>query len=137
MSNDRKNAPKGAWAADAPSSLLSTAQIRWTHSAPVQQLSQDLGPTPLSLVALFVTPMADFADIVAEAQRCFPDSDVVACTTAGEIGDSGYEEGLIVAIGFPQDSFATKPLLVEDIQTFNAQPINCLLYTSPSPRDRG
>ena len=107
----------------AHSGILCTAQAPWTNTSPARQLQIDLGPTPFSLVAIFVTPQADFAGVVAEAERCFPDIDVVACTTAGEIGSGGYDEGLIVAIGFPEAGFSTKPMLIEDIQKLHAQPV--------------
>lgn len=120
-------APQKAWAdigARSQSGILCTAQTAWSNTSPVRELAQDLGPAPFSLVALFVTPMADFADIAAEAQECFPDADVVACTTAGEITSSGYDEGQIVAIGFPESGFATTSLMIKNIQSFQAQPVN-------------
>lgn len=103
--------------------ILRTAQVPWTNTAPARHLKSELGSTPFSLVALFVTPNADFAKVVAEAEQCFPDTDVVACTTAGEIGNSGYDDGLIVAIGFPDTGFSTTPVLIEDIQQLHAQPV--------------
>ncbi|WP_254702684.1 FIST N-terminal domain-containing protein [Sulfitobacter sp. THAF37] len=70
---------------------------------------------------LFVSPHADFAAVVAEAETFYPDTDVVACTTAGELGANGYEENLIVGIGFPSDGFVTTSLLIEDIQELDVQ----------------
>jgi hypothetical protein len=107
----------------AHAEILCTAEVPWTNTSPVKQLIADLGSTPFSLVTLFVTPLADFASVVAEAERCFPDTDVVACTTAGEIGSNGYDEGLIVAIGFPKSGFFPSTLLIENIHNLNAQPV--------------
>ncbi|RLJ58903.1 hypothetical protein BCF46_1041 [Litoreibacter meonggei] len=107
----------------ARSGILCTAQVPWTNTSPATQIKKDLGTMPFSVVALFITPRADFAGVVAEAERCFPDTDVLACTTAGEIGSTGYDEGLIVAIGFPKAGFCTKSLLIEGIQDLNAQPV--------------
>lgn len=106
----------------AHSSILCTAQVPWTNTSPATQIKKDLGATQFSLVALFVTPHANFGDVIAEAEKCFPDTDVVACTTAGEIGSAGYDEGLIVAIGFPKSGFSTTSLLIEGIHDLHAQP---------------
>lgn len=88
-------------------SLLCKAQVRWTATKPVSQLREKIGDTPLCLLVLFVTPFADFAAIITQASQVFPDIDIVACTTAGEIGTDGYDEGLIVATGFPASDFAS------------------------------
>lgn len=52
-----------------------------------------------------------------------PETDVIACTTAGEISDQGYDEGKIIAIGFPADGFATASLLIENIDELTPQPL--------------
>lgn len=103
--------------------ILRTAQVSWANTSPVAQLKKDLGDTPLELLSLFVTPRADFTAVVAEASKLFPGIDVLACTTAGEIGGAGYEEGVIVAIGFPSSGFATHSLLIENVNDFNQQPV--------------
>jgi len=94
--------------ASAPQdSLLRKAQVRCSTTAPVAALHAQLGDSALCLLVLFVTPLTDFDAVVAEAEQLYPDTDVVACTTAGEIGTAGYDEGLIVAVGFPADDFAS------------------------------
>ena len=99
-------------------SLLCKAEVRCSTTAPVNALRATLGDVPLSMLALFVSPQAPFADVVAEAERLYPDIDVIACTTAGEIGEMGYDSGLIVAVGFPQGDFASTSLIFEDITNF-------------------
>lgn len=103
------------------SGILRTGQVRATTTAPIRALASELGPGPFSLIMLFVTPYADFAAVVAEAETFYPDSDVVACTTAGELGANGYEENQIVGIGFPAECFVTTSLLIQDIQSLDAQ----------------
>lgn len=71
---------------------------------------------------LFVTPYADFAAVVAEAETFYPDSDVVACTTAGELGANGYEENQIVGIGFPAECFVTTSLLIQTSSRWMRRP---------------
>ena len=99
-------------------SLLCKAEVRCSTTAPVSALRATLGDVPLSMLALFVSPQAPFAEVVAEAERLYPDIDVIACTTAGEIGEMGYDSGLIVAVGFPQRDFASTSLIFEDISNF-------------------
>ncbi|WP_299707357.1 FIST N-terminal domain-containing protein [uncultured Tateyamaria sp.] len=101
--------------------ILRTGEVRASTTSPVKHLKRKLGDGPLALVALFVTPLVDFQGVVAEAAALFPNTDVLACTTAGEIGATGYEEGLVVAIGFPSDGFVTKSIMIEDINALDTQ----------------
>lgn len=103
------------------SGILRTAQVRATTTAPVRMLASELRSGPFSLIMLFVTSHADFAAVIAEAETYYPGTDVVACTTAGELGANGYEENLIVGIGFPSDCFVTSSLLIEDIHALDTQ----------------
>ncbi|MEE3316333.1 MAG: FIST N-terminal domain-containing protein [Pseudomonadota bacterium] len=70
---------------------------------------------------MFISPQADFDALTAEAARRFAPATVLACTTAGEIGNAGYEEDQIIAIGFPRDRFATAALLVAPLDDLNHQ----------------
>lgn len=101
--------------------ILCTGEVRASTTSPVEQLKRELGDGPFALVALFVTPMVNFHEVVAEAAVHYPDTDVLACTTAGEIGATGYEEGLVVGIGFPSDGFVTKSIMIEDIHALDIQ----------------
>ncbi len=101
-------------------SLLCRAQVRCSTTAPVADLRAQLGPAPLDLLILFVTAQAGFAEVVAEAEAFYPDTDVIACTTAGEIGAAGYEDGQIVAVGFPKSDFAATALAISDLERFDA-----------------
>lgn len=94
---------------------LLSGEVTVDTAQPVAALSAQIAQVPLDLVHLFVSPKADFAAILAEADTIFPDTDVIACTTAGEIGSKGYAEDTILAIGYPVQHFATTSLLVEDL----------------------
>jgi len=107
----------------AKAPIVLTSQVPWSDTSPMNQIKQDFGSEPLSFVALFVSPRADFEEVVAEAHRLFPDTDVAACTTAGEISKLGYDEGKIIAVGFPTAGFATTSLLIEDIHDLNPLPL--------------
>ncbi|PTX54680.1 hypothetical protein C8N43_3498 [Litoreibacter ponti] len=112
-----------AVASSMHSGILRTTRVSWSHTSPVSEIKAQIGAEDLCLVALFVSPKADFAGVVAEAEAHFPDTDVIACTTAGEITQSGYDEGQIVAIGFPSTGFATTSLLIEEIDNLKPQPL--------------
>lgn len=115
--------PEVAGAKSTPSSTLCRGQVPHEVPNPVARLRKQIAHQPLALVALFVTTDADFAKITREAQEQFPDTDVIACTTAGEIGQSGFEEGMIIAIGFPSAHYASKSILIEDLQGESSQAV--------------
>ena len=100
---------------------LFRAQVCYLHEHPIQALKAQFPLGDLAFVALFVSPKADFAALVAEAEHHFSDTDVVACTTAGEIGDKGYANDLIIGVGFPAAHFASKSVLIESLPSQNFQ----------------
>jgi len=70
---------------------------------------------PLSAVFLFISPTFDFGNVVTAVRKLAPDTQVAACTTAGEITTAGYTENSIVAIGFPASLFDISPIIVENL----------------------
>ena len=76
---------------------------------------------PMALIAVFVSPDADFRAVIREFSDLLPSIPIIGCTTAGEISASGYDEGCIVAVGFPSRLFATKILFIEDLHDIDAQ----------------
>jgi hypothetical protein len=106
-----------------PLEILRTSCVSWANTSPIAQIKHEFGDEPLSLLALFVSPMANFGSVVREAEIHYPETDVIACTTAGEISDKGYDEGQIIAVGFPAKGFATASLLIEDIDQLTPQPL--------------
>lgn len=100
---------------------LHVAQVDCTADDPVAHLAMALGRYEFAQVCLFVSPEADFDAIIASAAETFGSAQVLACTTAGEIGQHGYEEGQIIAIGFPNDLFAVAPLLVAPLTDLDHQ----------------
>jgi len=84
------------------------------------QLARALGPGPFATVMLFVSPEADLDRLAASLPAAFGETPVIGCTTAGEIGASGYVEGEIVALAFPAGAFATDSLTI-DLSRIDAQ----------------
>ena len=71
--------------------ILRTAQASATDPDPVGTLAPRLGAGPYALICLFVSPAADFGRVVRGMAAAFPRAKIIACTTAGELGPSGYE----------------------------------------------
>ena len=97
------------------SHVLSRAQVSIDCDDPVAQLREKLGDTPLSLLTVFVSPGVDFAVVTERLNAEFPTTDIVACTTAGEIGATGYVEGTILGLGYPAAHFDSISILIEDL----------------------
>ncbi|MBU2962351.1 FIST C-terminal domain-containing protein [Citreicella sp. C3M06] len=98
---------------------LRVAQVHWNDADPIGKLTRKLGPGPFELVCLFVSPRADFHALNGAAKGAFGRADVFACTTAGEIGATGYEEGQIIAIGFPSTLFSVDALVIDGLDAIN------------------
>lgn len=109
--------------AGAGQHVLRQAQVPAHCTDPVARLREKLGDAPLTLLTVFVTPEADFEGITAQLCAAFPQTDVVACTTAGEIGAAGYETGMIVGIGYPAAHFDSVSILIEELGDHNAQAV--------------
>lgn len=90
----------------------------------VSELSAQLGDRPFALIALFVSPQADFAEVMRTAARHWPDVPLTGCTTAGEISQhQGYTEGGIVAIAFPAERFGAELLRFDGIPALEDQAV--------------
>jgi len=107
-----------------PHPIVLTGEVSATNTSPIAQIKHDFGTQDLSLLTLFISPLADFKSVVEEARRHYPDTDVVGCTTAGEISASGYDESKIIAVGFPSAGFATTSLMINDVHKLNPQSLN-------------
>lgn len=103
----------------AAPAVVRTSTVRCDLPDAVTRLAAAIGPEPMALVALFVSPKADFRALVAEAAAAFPGAQVVACTTAGEIGSRGYLEGEIAAVGLPRGNFCVETVLVPDLSALD------------------
>lgn len=106
---------------DTTSDTLKRAFASATSPDALAQLRDGLGATQFALIVLFISPEADFRKTVAEAKQIFAPAPVLACSTAGEITDTGYSDGQIVAIGLPADRFATEIMVIQDLDGIEGQ----------------
>lgn len=105
--------------AGPPQDYIARAAAPWDADDVTGALAAGLGPGPFALVMLFVSPRADVARIAAEAAARLPAAHVTGCTTAGEICDAGYAEGMVLALGFPARHFAAELLALTDLDRFS------------------
>ncbi|WP_089270595.1 FIST N-terminal domain-containing protein [Puniceibacterium sediminis] len=102
---------------------LRVAQVSADHPAPLDAICAQLTAEPLELILLFVSPEADFRAVTRQARGRFGNADVLACTTAGELGRLGYEEGQIIAVGFPAALFSARTYAISDLHALNEQAV--------------
>lgn len=94
-------------------SLMRSAHVASDAPDAVPQLFRDLGDD-LALAILFVSPRADFSAVMDEANLLFAGTQVLGCTTAGEIA-GGYVEDGIVGIGLPRSHFEASVITIENL----------------------
>lgn len=99
------------------------AQVRCDDLEIADQIARQLGPGPFELVCLFVSPEADFDALVYATSDLFGGADVVGCTTAGEIGEAGYEEDQIIAVAFRKGHFKTISYAIENLDLLDEEKI--------------
>ncbi|MCC1492637.1 FIST N-terminal domain-containing protein [Cognatishimia sp. F0-27] len=100
---------------------LRVAQVAADTDHAAQALSDALGDGPFAMVCLFAAPRADFTALTHEALSVFGGAEVLACTTAGEIGAHGYEDDQIIAVGFPSAWFDARVIAVDNLDQIDEQ----------------
>lgn len=101
--------------------IVRTAIVPHDTVDPLAVLRRAMGPDPLEIVFLFVSPQTSIHDLARQVPAIFGDTLVIGCTTAGELSQLGYSDGMIVAMGLPRDSFCARTLVVEDLSDFDGQ----------------
>lgn len=102
---------------------LRVAQVSCDAPDPITAISDQLGPGPFALVCLFASPRADFVGLNRDAAGAFGKADVLACTTAGELGRHGYEEGQIIAVAFPSALFTAVCYAIDQLDQLDTQAV--------------
>ncbi|MBV2360921.1 FIST C-terminal domain-containing protein [Thalassococcus sp. CAU 1522] len=96
------------------------AEVACTAVDPLREIKAQLGAGPFALVCLFASPRTDFRALVQATAGGFGDADVLACTTAGELGRGGYADGLIIAVAFPADLYAVSTVPIDNLGALDA-----------------
>lgn len=103
--------------------LIAVAEVAAAAPDAPARLMAGLGPGPFALIVLYLAPQADLAAFAGAATQAHPATPLIGCTTAGEIGTSGYAEDLALAIGLPASRFAARTLVVRDLDALAAAPL--------------
>jgi len=103
--------------------VMQSAQTPVNDRDAVATLVAGLGAGPFALVTVFVSPHPGAAAVMQDLATAFAPTPVIGCTTAGEIGATGYVEGMIVATALPAALFRADTVLIRDLATFEAQSV--------------
>lgn len=96
--------------------VIRRAEVPAEDPCAAETLARALGAGPFALVVVFVSPQVNRPGaLMAQLDTMLSPAALVGCTTAGEIGASGYVEGVVVAMAFPASLFIAQTLLIEDL----------------------
>ena len=85
------------------------------------EIRQQIADVPLALVMVFCAASHDMATLTRTLRRHFPaPTQVVGCTTAGEIGVEGYQDDSVVALGFPLSHFTASCTTISELAQFDS-----------------
>ncbi len=101
--------------------LVRTAEADAADPDAVRQIVMKLGRGPFSMVLMFFSPETDRATLTRQLKAEIPYARVMGCSTAGELSSKGYDEGKIIAIGFPIEHFGVETLLIHDLKNCSPQ----------------
>lgn len=96
----------------AQSSATDARQAAQEFHAGVQQ-------PDMALVVFFCSSQYDLDALAGEMNRLFPGVEIVGCTTAGEIGPTGYCDFSLSGASFPAGSFTAVAGLFDHLQQFD------------------
>lgn len=109
-------------ATPAANKVVRTAQTALGYSNdPGRSLAEGLGEGDFCLIALFASPTADLAAIRATLASAHPATEIIGCTTAGEIAEGGYVSEHVVAIALPRRHFAAEVVVLNDLANLDGQ----------------
>ena len=123
--------------------LIRSAEAPGAAPDAARRLLAGLGPGPFALIILLLPPGADLGGIAGAVHAAHPQAVQTGCTTAGEIGQGGYSEGMAIAIGLPARHFAARSLVVPDLDAMQPRALtgqvirarSALLAAAPGWRD--
>ena len=98
--------------------VLRAASVARDAHAALAEIGSAFAGTPLAFVMLFVSAEHDRAAVARAADRALPGTTVLGATTAGEIGPDGYQDGAIIALGFPSRDFACTARLIRPLSAY-------------------
>lgn len=88
------------------------------HTA-VKEFHAAVSQPDMELILFFCSSHYDLDVLAKEINSFFPNQQVIGCTTAGEIGPSGYTEHTLSGVSFSADGFIIAAGCIEDLKTIN------------------
>jgi hypothetical protein len=83
------------------------------------RIAATLSSVDTDRILVFACPSADLGAVVSGISVALPTVPVIGCTTAGEIGATGYLEGRIVVVALPSRRFASRSIVIEDLDAID------------------
>jgi hypothetical protein len=102
---------------EQPRILMGSTSMAEADAA-AQDLYRQLGQPELALVLLFVSPRYPLDELAPVLERYFGNTLIIGCTTAGEIGPAGYQQGSISGVSFGEPDFFAVARRIEDLHHF-------------------
>ncbi len=87
----------------------------------VRDLVRQVGQPDMALVVFFASPSYDRPALTRAINALLPDTEVIGCTTAGEITSDGYRENTIAAVSFGRDDYRASIRLIPDLDRFRME----------------
>lgn len=87
----------------------------------MREILAQIAPENLALIVLFVGEGHDLGQIEQALLPVARVTQIIGCTTAGEIGKGGYLEGQIVAMGLPRSLFRVATGRLADLSSFEPE----------------
>ncbi|ENM5932536.1 FIST C-terminal domain-containing protein [Vibrio mimicus] len=92
--------------APSTSSVITAETFQLDSTKAVHELYQQFAGHDIGFILFFCSSAYPLAELELELKRRFQHLEVMGCTTAGEIGHSGYNKNSISAIGFLHRDFS-------------------------------
>lgn len=98
-----------------------------SESNVANSLAAQMPRADCSAVLFFCSTDYDLAELATAMSEAFADTQLIGCTTAGEITPIGYERGSVCAVGFHQDWFQVNATLLKELTDFDLPKAQVLL----------
>ena len=92
-----------------------------SSEAAVGELAEAIEQPDIGLVIIFVSSHFDLDQLATALKTRFGEATVIGCTTAGEIGPSGYLDDSISGVSIHKDDLAFQVALIDVRPTFNVR----------------
>lgn len=86
-------------------------------STAIKEIKNQMYQPDLKLIIFFASNSYDFPLVSKEMKNVFPSTELIGCTTAGELSGNGFTEKSIVVLGIAADNFTPVSTVIRDIHS--------------------